>query len=99
MPPLEQKTTNNYTLTANDPKQRGLEESFVVYSLGVNCPGPPTLDLEIHSLALWGSTLSGSTLWGSTLWGQLWVNCLGPPILDLVVHSHVLKKLPERDPN
>ena len=40
----------NYTLAANDPKQRGLKESLWVYRLG-------------SIITLWG--IWGSTLWGS----------------------------------
>ena len=69
----------NYTLTAKDPKQRGLKGSLGVYSLGVYCLAQPILDLDSYTLGVY--TLGVYSLG---------VYCLGQPILDLSTHSPVL---------
>ena len=90
----------NYTLTAKDPKQRGLKASLGgSLESGSLQPG----SLQSRESRVWESTGLGqpildlgthsldweSTVWGSRVWGS---TGLGQPILDLGTHLPVLKK-------
>eukprot|EP00973_Karenia_brevis_P086013 11928966-Karenia_brevis.AAC.1 len=59
------KITENYTLTAKDPKQQGLKGLW-------ECT-PGNLESRGYRFGIWKPTLCESALWDSTLWeSTLW---------------------------